>query len=113
MKFRRANPLVRRRAANPNSSPGNGGNGEKPQLPRAPQLLQKRQDTARQLSCSTMTIVRLEAAGKLRAIKLSDSPKARVFHLCDEVRQLVEVQSSSEARAQAAQAQTPHSRRRP
>jgi hypothetical protein len=57
----------------------------------APQrsLLYTRQQTAELLSCSVMTVIRLEARGVLKGLRLNlDSDKGRVYHRADDVHAL-------------------------
>lgn len=60
-------------------------------LYRAPDpgaLLVTRAQAARLLSCSTSTIVRLEAAGRLKAVKLTNSENGLAFYRVEDVRRL-------------------------
>jgi excisionase family DNA binding protein len=63
-------------------------NKRKPQNPLPDQLLYSRSQAARLLGCSTMTIKRLEQAGRLSAIRLIRKPTASVYFRAEEVHAL-------------------------
>jgi hypothetical protein len=69
----------------------------RPAKPTAKPLIQPRKATAEQLSISVWSVIELEKKGKLKSIRLADSPLGRSYNLCSEVEELVT------ARAQAVQ----------
>jgi hypothetical protein len=60
-------------------------------------LLYTRQQTARLLNCSIMTVMRLEQRGALKPIKLSPGPMSKTYHRAKDVHALVE-QGGDDAR---------------
>jgi hypothetical protein len=58
-------------------------------------LLQSRSDTAAMLRVSIMTIHHLEQRGLLRTVKFAGE-KSKVFHIVDEVKQLIESRARGE-----------------
>jgi hypothetical protein len=61
----------------------------KPPKPTAKPLIQPRKTTAEQLSISVWRVIELERKGKLKSIRLADSPLGRSYNLCSEVEALV------------------------
>jgi hypothetical protein len=74
--------------------------------------LQSRSDTAHQLAVSIMTVHRIEQRCLLRTVKLAGD-KGKVFHIVDEVKQLIESRARGNGQAPAVTAPAPLQRREP